>query len=417
MPVPFDATDRPASVDALFTYAWHHGEFTATDALQATGLTRSTTIDAIESLCELQLVTELPNSRAMGETRQGRPSRRFTLNEQFGYLLGVDCGTGHVVVTIRNLRAASLSTHRVHLGGDLHDAEGRRQLIAAAIDEALHNAGIQRDDVCAIVFGVPAPVNAAGHSPAHRDGFWSRMNPELTTLCPWSSLVAVMNDASLAAAAEGAFGDARGCENYVALLSGTRFGAGVVIDGHMLHGARGGVGEMEAFNIVEGVRGADGLGARAVELARTALRESPLAETSSLRDVDPAALSWPLILAESIAGDPLALDVAEKIAAVLARVVGVLGSMYDPERVIITGGISEFVGNIAQQAETLLPSGLDLPQPELRVSRLGDDVVALGAVAAARALAGSALLDQLWPTPETHSASRASSSAHNTVDN
>ena len=74
VPVP-----RRASLDTLLRYAWDAEVFTAGDALSATGLSRSTTIEAIDDLVELGLVRELANARAGGDYRKGRPSRRFEL--------------------------------------------------------------------------------------------------------------------------------------------------------------------------------------------------------------------------------------------------------------------------------------------------------------------------------------------------
>ncbi len=69
--------------------------------------------------------------------------------------------------------------------------------------------------------------------------------------------------------------------------------------------------------------------------------------------------------------------------------------MFDPERVVISGAIAAGADQIVAAARRALPTGLDLPAPELVVSRLGADVVVTGAVMAACAAARENALD-IW---------------------
>ena len=85
------------------------------------------------------------------------------------------------------------------------------------------------------------------------------MNPDLIEmLSRWAPIVHIENDASLAAVAEGAWGAAVGCRDYVSLLAGARLGAGVVVDGRLLRGAHGGAGEMVFLDDIPTVGGAGG---------------------------------------------------------------------------------------------------------------------------------------------------------------
>lgn len=387
-------TPRPASLDAVLAYAWRTGEFTATDALEDTGLTRSTTIDAMDALARLGLLEELPNARQAGAYRKGRPARRFSLRADAAVLVGVDAGNVHIAATVADLRSRPLSTRRTTLVMDRDDPAARARIIAATVDEALADAGRTREDVLAVCAGVPAPVNAAGRSPSHPRGFWERMNPGLVDTFAWAPIVRIDNDASLAAVAEGAVGGAIGCRDYIALLAGARLGAGVVVDGNVLRGAHGGVGEMVAFEHVDGVGTADGLGARAAAWAADAVAEGEVAPGSALAAIaaEPDARA---VLELAASGDPDAQAIADRVGTVLARIVSVLGSMFDPQRVIVSGAISGGVEDVVAAARRSLPTDLDLPAPELVVSQLGADVVVTGAVSAAAADARAGALD-VW---------------------
>ena len=65
---------RRASLDAVLAYAWDIGVFTASEAMSAVGLTRSTTIDVLDELVELGLLRELPE-RPRGRRVPEGPAR------------------------------------------------------------------------------------------------------------------------------------------------------------------------------------------------------------------------------------------------------------------------------------------------------------------------------------------------------
>ncbi|WP_164234580.1 ROK family protein [Microbacterium hydrocarbonoxydans] len=374
-----------ASVGAVLDFAWTAGEFTATDVMAATSLTRSTAIDAVDTLVSGGILRELPNARAVGAYRAGRPARRFALAPDLGVVVGIDAGDTHLAVTVADLLETTLVQHRAEVDPD-ETPEQRRAVILARLEEALAEAGRTRDDVLAICVGVAAPVNRAGSSPPHPDGFWERTNPGLTeALRGWAPVVEIKNDALLAAVAEGSQGAAIGCRDYVALLAGERFGGGVVVDGHLLHGAHGGVGEGVVFDHIIGVGSAFGLG--------PSLHHQLLAAVDS-GEVDPGSPVGRLVGADRIdtrqllalaaAGDADALLVTGRLGEIVARIVGVLGSMYDPARVIICGAMAESIEPVLAAARAVLPEQLHLPAPDLIASSLGVEVVSLGAVASAR---------------------------------
>lgn len=398
---PSAGAARPASLDAVLAYAWTAGEFTAADVMDAVGVTRSTAIEATASLVGLGLLAELPNARDAGEYRMGRPARRFALRPAAGILLGIDAGKAHLIVAVTDLTGTRLHTERRDLG----DADGtpaaRRRALREAIDVALRAAGADRDQVVALCAGVPAPVDRDGVSPRHPSGFWERMNPDLIGFFgAWAPFVRVDNDASLAAVAEGAVGAAVGCHDYIALLAGDRLGAGVVVDGRLLRGAHGGVGEMVAFDHVRGVEDASGLGHRARAWALELIERGEVAASGPLGTTSPSEIDGRLVLELAAAGDPDALRVSERVGETLARIVSVLGSMFDPRRVVVSGAISAGVGMVVDTARAALPGDMDLPAPEVVVSTLGAEVVVEGAVAGAVDLARRRSLD-LWLSRQT----------------
>lgn len=389
-PTPPLASGRRPSLDSVLAYAWDHGVFTASDVMAVVGLTRSTTIDVIGELVDHGLVRELPNARVVGDYRKGRPARRFELRSDAAVIVGIEVGPDHTVTAVADLRGEIIA--REYLETDLqHDSpEERRATATLAVDAALLAAGRARADVLALCAGVPAPVDAAGQSPAHRNGFWRRMNPDLAGLFgAWVPLVRIENDASLAAIAERSVGAARGIRDFVTLLSGEFLGAGAVVDGNLLRGAHGGVAEMVAFDHVAGVGGAWGLATRLAGWAQDADSEAPAMDALAPRPT-PAGEE---ILARARKGDTDAGVLVDRAGAVLSVIAGVFGSLFDPRRVILSGMTPADAADLVEAARASLALELDLPAPELVASQLGHDVVSVGAVSAALEAARAGVLD------------------------
>ncbi|WP_294943766.1 ROK family protein [uncultured Microbacterium sp.] len=375
-----------ASVDGVLDFAWDAGTFTATEAMRAASLTRSTAIEAIDTLIAAGVLQELPNARDAGEYRAGRPARRFRLRDDAGVVAALDAGDTHLTAAVSDLSGEVLLRRQIALS-PAQSVDERRDTIVAHLRATLAEAGVTRDDVLSLCVGVAAPVTLQGQSPPHPEGFWERTNPGLIdALGDEADVVEVKNDAQLAAAAEGTGGEAVGCRDYVALLAGERLGAGVVVDGHLLHGAHGGVGEMFAFDFIRDVDSAFGLGPTLERLAREAIAkaETETTERHGLAAMDPAQVHGRDVLELAAGGDPLAIEITDAIGHVLARIVGVLGNMFDPERVIVCGAIADGIQPVLDAAQRTLAAQIHLPAPTLLRSHLGGDVVIRGALARAR---------------------------------
>lgn len=396
------APERPpvrSSVDAVLDFAWDAEDFTSSEAMATSGLTRSTTIEALDFLIDRGLIAELPNARASGAYTKGRPARRFTLRANAGLVLGMDVGRTHLSVALADLRGAVVHRRSIELGPGQDGAVERRAAVTLALEETVTAAGHGRGEIVAVCAGVPAPVNSSGTSPRDASGFWQRMNPGLVdlleTLVP---IVRIENDASLAALAEGRVGAAVGSEDYVAMLAGDRIGSGVVLGGRLLRGTHGGAGEMIALDDVIGVGSANGLGLRIAEWARADLTAGPLAPGHPLGSADQGNhgrlgdVTARTIVDLARRGDPWAQGLVDRTAAVLARITSLLSSMYDPEVVVVCGAVADGLADVVSAATRLLPDAARVPPPRLVASTLGADVVTTGAVAGALEAARAGVL-------------------------
>jgi len=379
---------RKLNARRVLEHAWRADAFTASDVMTATGLTRSTVIGVCDELVRQGWLVELVDARAVGDYTKGRPARRYALRDRAGLVIGVDAGYEHIAATVADLRGrpvgraeAAIAAARPDRAERLADAETRRALALGAVREALASSGAPASAVLAVTIGVPAPVDRDGASPAD-DPFWRITNPGYAELfAPLAGLVTVENDANLAAVAEQAAptGGGHDADSYIALLVGEGIGAGLMIDGRLVRGRRGGAGEMRFLDRVEGVGSPDGLALLARKWAVDAIT-SGLPDDSALGRLDPATLDEIAVATAADAGDPAAIAIIDRLAERLARISLVLGDLLDVDRIIIGGAAATALPAVIERASALVEQSGDPTAPELLASALGPEAVTIGAI-------------------------------------
>jgi glucokinase len=218
-----------------------------------------------------------------------------------------------------------------------------------------------------------------------------RVREELERRLP-GKLVLLENDVRAAALGEHRLGAGRGYSSMLAVFVGSGVGGGIVVDGHLFHGAHGGAGEI-GHTVVRA-------GGPRCSCGRSGCLEAMAARDAVARYViDDVKRGHKTLLTEILNGDllaftsrELAIAVAEHDAVAIraarrsARYTGlVVGSMVnllDPGIVVIGGGIAEALGEayVHWAAEIarrqILSSARDVP---IVPSQLRDDAGLLGA--------------------------------------
>jgi glucokinase len=203
------------------------------------------------------------------------------------------------------------------------------------------------------------------------------------------------NDVQVAIIGEHSYGAAKGTKRAVGVWIGTGIGGGLIVDGEIDKGFRGAAGEIGHMVIKEdgpicgcGRRGCvEALASRsAMERDVRAAKKSAVLEIMKERGKDRMTSS--VIERALDAGDPVMKEVLARAQHYLGLLTGNIVNMFDPEMVVIGGGIAQrlkkkFVAPIAEIARTrfLRPD----PKKEIRIEHatLGDYSGALGACALA----------------------------------
>ncbi|MGY4767893.1 ROK family protein [Kribbella sp. CWNU-51] len=349
---------------------------TGTGLIEATGLTRATVHAVCNDLISMGWVVEHDPGR--NDASVGRPSRRFEFNSRAGFVLGIDIGAARTTVLVSDLRGETIAKAGRSVAGVQRPGE-RTEIVHETVVEALAAAEIANDQVLAAGVGVAAPVDRDGNILVD-DEFWRRFDAglakRLTDLHGWPVLLE--NDANLAALGEHWLGVARNVGDLAVLLAGERFGSGLMDSGRLLHGSRGGAGEMVYLKLVEGVGDTHGIARMAREQGAAAVAD-PAVGTALRELAGDRPVTAELVFAAAEAGDAVALGILQHVAGRTARVVATLGILFNPELVVLGGAVAEAAQALLPDIEKHL-AGFTSTPPRVAVSSLGEAIVSVGAV-------------------------------------
>jgi glucokinase len=238
-------------------------------------------------------------------------------------------------------------------------------------------------------------VMFAPHLPWRGDPTRSRLEAR------WRTRVVLDNDANCAARAEVALGAAQGINDALLVTMGTGIGGAVVLSGTLLRGRNGMAGEFGHMQVVP-----DGLpcecggigcweqyssGNALVRYARAHLNRPEHAPTKleAMCGGDPGALTGPMITAAAFDGDKLALAAYAVIGEWLGVGLSNLVAAFDPELLVIGGGVSsagDLLLNPARAAlEGSLVGGGHRVVPPVVQAAFGPEAGVVGAAVMARA--------------------------------
>ncbi|MBM3958110.1 MAG: ROK family protein, partial [Gemmatimonadetes bacterium] len=204
----------------------------------------------------------------------------------------------------------------------------------------------------------------------------------------------INRDGNLAALAESRFGPHAGAQNLLYVTVSTGIGGGIIANGRMATGARGGAGEVGHITVLPGGpscgAGCDGCveavasGTALAARARERIEQGAPSAMLAMAGGDPRALTSPMVFEAVAAGDPLAADVLDTGIRYLGIALGALLNTFDPEVLVLGGAVAHALKPhwdrllSAVEAHCLPRYAGAVP---ITLTTLGDDVSLLGASA------------------------------------
>lgn len=332
----------------LLQQLFGEGPASRADLARTTGLTRVTVSDLVGELVAEGLVEELG---APAESRVGKPPTLVGLAVDAAHIVGIDLsGSDRMTGAVINLAGQVQARHELPL-------DGANGAAAVALVRRLAAELIAMTDrpILGVGVGSPGVVDAAGTVIDAPNLAWAD-TPLATTLAEALGVpVLVANDANTAVLGEHTFG-ASGDGGLMVLRVGTGVGAGLVLEGALLHGHLGAAGEIGHVVVdPDGERCACG---------RTGCLETILAV--------------PHLRRRMAEGDAALADVGTRLGAVLAPVVGTLNL----HEVVLSGPTELVDGPLRDAADRAIRDRV-MPVSSaglvVRTSTLGEDVVLVGA--------------------------------------
>ena len=330
---------------------------------QATGLSRPTVDSILTELGHLGWVEQRePTDRSDGTRQAGRPARTYRLNPDAGFVVGVDVGGNLLTAVVADITGTTRHTATRPISRATSGAD-RRTAVQSLLADTVAELGIEPAETLALSLGVPGIVDPSGRvtlSTVIPD--WTGFHVE-KHFGRWAGVpVTVANDANMATLAEHWMGAARLVDDVVYVLAGRRTRAGIIVDGRLHTGRHGAAGEIGSIP----------------ELYFDT--EELLATPGS----DPDAIGAVFRAARD--GEAHAAALVEEFYRRLGRVVEFLVKTFDPDMVVLGGGLSlagtPLVEGVERHVER--PAFRTMP---LVLSQLGPEAVALGAVRSALQLA------------------------------
>ena len=301
--------------------------------------------------------------------------------------IGVDVGGTKVLAaavtsTGRITRTAGRSTP-----GRLVDPVVVEQALTEAVLEAANGRPIDGVGIAAAGF-----VDAAGERVMFAPHLpWRGEEVRARLMERWSTTVVLDNDANCTARAEVTHGAARGAEDAIVITLGTGIGGAVVLDGRVHRGRNGMAGEFGHMQVVPDGQDCEcgGRGCWEQYSSGTALVRHAQARLSGqptlLQELcggDPEQLTGPMVTAAAERGDLVALQAYASVGDWLGVGTANLVAAFDPEVVVIGGGVSAAGDLLLEPARTalarsLVGAGHRVVPPMLRAT-LGPEAGAVG---------------------------------------
>ena len=310
--------------------------------------------------------------------------------------IGIDVGGTKVAGGVVDQHGNVLASNRRPTPAE--DQAGTRDTIV----EVAAELAAQHPEAVAIGIGAAAWIDAAGSTVLFAPNLAWRDEPLRDYVSKAVGLPTVLeNDANVAAWAEFRFGAARNADDSMVMITvGTGIGGGIVLNGGLWRGANGIAGELGHIQSVAGGHpcGCGRLGCleqyasgkALIRFARAGARQEPErgAILLDLAGGDPLAITGRQITEAAQNGDGVAIDAFAQIGYWLGVAMADLAQIFDPQVLIVGGGVIDagelLMGPAERTYQEQLAQRGRFPVSPIRAAETGNTAGVVGAADLAR---------------------------------
>lgn len=366
------ALGRRVNYQAVMECIVRQGPISRAQVAKLTGLSKQTVSELVSMLEESGWVREVGSVQG----KLGRTAITYELNPQAGYVAVCDLGGTQLKLGIADVSGHLIEETRSPLKDGGAQVEGQ---LLQGITDLLEKHNIERSKLLQVVVGVPGVVDRNTRCVHHCPNLPALPGADLeAALCRVLGVpVLLENEVNLAAVGELWRGRGQASESFIFVAMGTGIGMGVILDGKLWRGARGGAGEIGYMPVLN------------EDVDLEVRRHGPLETVSSgqailrfYREFSGKRVDeLPEIFDLAAAGDEVAQLAIDKVARGCAKAIGATATVLDPQLCLLGGS----VGGRPEMLERVrywLADMMDDPLP-VEASALGKKAGLVGALAIA----------------------------------
>ena len=322
----------------------------------------------------------------------GRKQVLLELNEEFGFLVGIEFDDKQVVAGVLNLHPRV--KHWVSEPTNLSEGkDGLIRQLQSIVTRVIAEAGINPAQLLGIGIADPGLVDSRRGITvvATTIDFWNDVPLQKIFEGRFEVPVVVESKTRAKTVAEQMLGAGELQENLVYFDYGAGIGAGIVVDGKLLYGQNCGVGEVGhtrvsengpackcgSIGCLEATAGTSAIEAR----IRRAIAEGALTQALQLAGGDPAKITTWMVLHAAAAGDKMSGNIVSELARDIGVGIANVVNLFNPAVVVLDkrlepGGrlLLDQIARVVRN-QTLASFSADLA---LRFGRISEEVGLLG---------------------------------------
>ncbi|MDP8246280.1 MAG: ROK family protein [Candidatus Hinthialibacter antarcticus] len=303
---------------------------------------------------------------------RGRPPQLVKFAGDANYVIGLTIGPKYIYALLSNLNAHIITDIRIPTQAE-DGIETMVKRIASAIQDMSRQSGVNIDNVLGVGIGVGGLIDSKRNLLAYSSAFgWE--NVDITgELSRYLDIpIKFDNVARVMALGELWYGIGQSVKDFLSIYVGHGIGMCAVIDGKPHYGSTGMTGELGhcTFEMPSGgsifleeIAGGRGI----ARVAKERLSEFPDSLLHQCCEGRPDTITAETVALAANRGDELSKDIFARAANYLGAAVSNLIHLYNPQAVIIGGGVA--------QAGEFFFDGIKNAVKERALPRLAEDVI------------------------------------------
>jgi len=382
------STGRETGRKAVFASIRQNAPVARIDIARETGLSPATVTSITGELIAVDLIQEIPAEPNKSNAKRGRPRVDLQICSDAHLVAGMKLSNETTTVVIVDFIGSIVAEYSTQTPTDIQTAAQTCDFLQTTLQAALSDAGMTQQSLSGVGIGLPgivdAPKGVIRWSP-----FITEADAPLQDMLQQRLDMPVFleNDANLVALAEQRFGLGQNARNFIVITIEQGVGMGIVIDGKLIRGTRGGGGELGHTKVqLDGALCRCGQrGCLEAYVGDYAL----LREASTTMGHDPGLQSFPKpeqqmhhLFDQARAGNQLALSIFRRAGRMFAMGLANVVNILAPELIILSGERMKYDYLYDDDViESMKRSIVNMggPPPDVRVHKWGDKMWAMGA--------------------------------------